>query len=168
MLKWTYSLIESTIPAGINPAAFAACVRKAMDRTQAAAGGQVTFEEAPQAPSSKLQASPHVNIGFELLSGARQSGSKMTATRPDGAQVHSIAFDTRWKWAVTAWQRAIRGLTGRQCLLTVAMHELGHLLGLEHSDDEWSVMHTPPLQAQFSEFDKMELIYLTRSRHAEA
>lgn len=160
---WTYSLITDTLPAGMDRAAFAACIARALRATEKAAHGQVLFSESLQAPSSKLQASSHhVNIGFEQLAGARQSGSKMTVTRPDGSQVHSIAFDTRWRWAATWVQRLLMGVTGRQCMLSTAMHELGHLLGLDHSDDEWSCMFEHPRMPKFNDRDMAALLYLTR------
>lgn len=174
MMIWTFSLVPETLPAAVKLADFAECIREAMERVEAASGHQVQFQDAGPRPAEREALPPwaddigarrHVNIGFDKLAGARQAGSNMTVRHPDGREVHSIAFDIRWKWAVTWWQRTFNW-TAREDLLVHAMHELGHRLGLApdgaHSDDPKSVMFHRPTWAEFSAFDKMQLRHLTR------
>lgn len=55
--------------------------------------------------------------------------------------IKSITFDPRARWAVTGWQRLI-GLGN--CFRSIALHEIGHALGLRHSIDPSSIMFPKP------------------------
>jgi predicted Zn-dependent protease len=50
-----------------------------------------------------------------------------------------IILDTRVKWSISGWQRFWG--TGEENALSAVIHELGHTLGLPHSDVEHHVMH---------------------------
>jgi predicted Zn-dependent protease len=58
---------------------------------------------------------------------------------PHGTYQWSILLDTRVKWAVTGWQR-FWGL-GQENALSAVLHDLGHTLGVPHSDVNHHVMH---------------------------
>lgn len=54
--------------------------------------------------------------------------------------VKGITFDPRERWATGWFWRAL----GRSCLKTYALHEIGHALGLGHSEDPSNFMHPLP------------------------
>ena len=54
--------------------------------------------------------------------------------------VKGITFDPRERWATNWFWRAL----GRSCLRTYALHEIGHALGLGHSEDPSNFMHPRP------------------------
>lgn len=54
--------------------------------------------------------------------------------------VKGITFDPRERWATNWFWRAL----GRSCLRTYALHEIGHALGLGHSEDPSNFMHPLP------------------------
>lgn len=54
--------------------------------------------------------------------------------------VKGITFDPRERWATGWFWRAL----GRSCLRTYALHEIGHALGLGHSEDPSNFMHPLP------------------------
>jgi len=54
--------------------------------------------------------------------------------------VKGITFDPRERWATNWFWRAL----GRSCLRTYALHEIGHALGLKHSEDPSNFMHPLP------------------------
>ena len=78
--------------------------------------------------------------------------------KADGAVVQSIAFDPRVTWATRWWHK---WTTKRPELYVVAVHEIGHLLGLPHNDLPWdeSVMTEG---ARFHEFSPREIDHLQR------
>lgn len=153
MKEWTYSIAEGTAPLSVDPPAFRKCIKKAIARVVKASGGAVRFTE------SQGFGARHVTFGFAELPNETWAESKMTVTKPDGEKIHTIAFDPGSRWAISGFQRLFAGGTGRLDLLAYAMHGIGHLLGLPHSDDEFSAMHTPTKVAEFNERDKMYLRY---------
>jgi len=54
--------------------------------------------------------------------------------------VKGITFDPRERWATGWFWRAL----GRSCLRAYALHEIGHALGLGHSEDPSNFMHPLP------------------------
>ena len=54
--------------------------------------------------------------------------------------VKGITFDPRERWATNWFWRAL----GRSCLRTYALHEIGHALGLGHSEDPSNFRHPLP------------------------
>lgn len=69
---------------------------------------------------------------------------------------HSVSFNTRYKWR-THW---LQMLLGRNySIRDTTIHEVGHLLGLPHSDDYGSVMHSEPKYNTFTSNDLASMIY---------
>jgi hypothetical protein len=69
----------------------------------------------------------------------------------------AITFDPREKWAVTPWQRFWG--TG-SCLRTYALHEIGHALGLRHSQNVNSLMHPKPVNARIDVESQKQVLRL--------
>lgn len=146
MKTWTYSIIESTIPDHIDRVWFIANVARAMRYVEEVSGEAVRFTQRGfLKPDEAFNPAQHVNIGFDDLG---------DITTRIGQQSHwngvkSIAFDPTAKWGTNWFQRFV---LGRQDLYAIAVHELGHLLGLEHNEriGERSVMEPNPVFAEFS------------------
>lgn len=119
----------------------AACVKWGLAKWEKALKGQIKFDSRP-----KEQA----NWKFELRSHPDWPG-KIAKCIHTGVWQADLIFDPREPWAKTFWQRAFgKG----DCLRTYAAHEIGHALGLDHSDDPDSIMFHQPV---FASIDKETL-----------
>lgn len=153
-MTWTYSLIEHTVPDHIDRVWFIANVARAMRYVEKASGEVVRFTHRGfLRPGEMFNAAQHVNVGFDDLGDVRKRIGEQSTING----VKSIAFDPTAKWGTNWFQRVI---LGRQDLYAIAVHELGHLLGLEHNDriGERSVMEPNPTFAEFSprEIEKLK------------
>lgn len=71
--------------------------------------------------------------------------------------VKGITFDPREKWAVTSWARF---WGAGSCLRTYALHEIGHAIGLRHSQNVNSLMHPKPVNARIDEQSQRDALVL--------
>lgn len=155
MTVWTYSVIHSSIPANVDALWFLRELSRALRYVETASGEAVRFipiTALAQASAMTKQRKGHVNIGWDDSEGIEVG--QHWANRVDASRVvQSIAFDPRETWATKWWHKWTKK---RRELIVVAVHEVGHMLGLEHNDLPWdeSVM-TPG--ARFHEFSEREI-----------
>jgi hypothetical protein len=115
--------IEETAPYARK--AVAACVALACDEWSKALSGRVRFQLLPD---DEAEEEPDITIRFGRIANEawiahhQKLGAVSVITFRD-----SRATGAAVTWAVTGWER-FWGLK-QYCLLTVAMHELGHALG---------------------------------------
>ena len=110
----------------LTPRAFRSSVRQALEAWQAT--GCVSFHQArADEPGELVFAWARGDHGACVPFGSDPSVAHAGPPGP-GTFVH---FDAERAWDRAALQRA-------------ALHEIGHVLGLEHSDDEEAVMHPEP------------------------
>lgn len=146
MTTWTYNIIERTIPPTMDRMNFIAAIARAMRYVERVTEERVRFTHRGfLKPGEVVDAKHHVNIGFDELGDTTKRIGEHNMING----VNSIAFDPNVKWGWNWFQRVI---LGRQDLYTIAVHELGHLLGLGHNIrlGERSVMEPFPSVAEFS------------------
>jgi len=112
----------------------AACVKWALKKWDKWLAGRVKFDSRPKELADwKFEMRHHPNYPDKI--------AKCIHT---GHFEADLIFDPREPWARTTWQRAIgKG----DCLQTYITHEMGHALGINHSDDPDSVMFHQPKYA---------------------
>lgn len=147
---YTYKLILDTLPKGVSEDDFRRIITRAAGYMKWATNGRVEFQEVLSVPARNEW---HVNIGFDELRGGA-CGNYMNLNG-----VKSIGFDPTWKWS-TRWWHVL--FSKRQNLYAVAVHELGHLIGLKHVPQEWASVMSP--HPAFGEFTDIELAELRRGR----
>lgn len=138
--------MEHTIPVHVDRVWWIAQVAKAMRYVERASGEAVRFlHRGAMNHAEAAGMADHVNIGFDDLGNT----DRVIGQQSKWNGVKSIAFDPSVKWAKNWFQRFI---LGRDDLYTIAVHELGHLLGLPHNESlgERSVMESNPVFAEFS------------------
>jgi len=133
-VRWTpgpirYSIFERDV-GGVSPQAFSDAIGRAT-ATWNAVGLPVSFSAQGLTRSQPLEADGRSTIGFldrpdqERVLGA----ATFLLDASTGALLESdIYFNTRFRWST-----ATAGEAGAHDLESVALHELGHLLGLGHS-----------------------------------
>lgn len=116
---------------GIGPQAFSDAIGRAVATWSALPGLPVSFSAQGLTRSQPLETDGRSTIGFldrpdqERVLGA----ASFLLDAATGAVIESdIYFNTRFQWSV-----APGGESGRVDLESVALHEVGHLLGLGHS-----------------------------------
>jgi len=109
----------------------AACVKWALAKWTKWLKGRLVFDSRPKELA---------DWKFELLNHPNWP-DKIAKCIHTGRYQADIIFDPREPWAMTGWQRAFgKG----DCLRTYTTHEIGHALGIDHSDDPDSIMFHQP------------------------
>lgn len=156
----TYRIEESTLPTGIDPLAFRRTLARAMRYVEKVCDGQVRFRDlAAMSSVERLKngfGDKSLRIGFDDMLPLSAAASQMQRNG-----VTSIGFNPGFGWALKWWQQ---WFSHRQDLYTVAVHELGHLLGLKHNmeEDSESVMCPTPVVSTFDNFETAQLLQLTK------
>ncbi|MBS0176635.1 MAG: matrixin family metalloprotease [Nitrospira sp.] len=121
--------------AALNPAAYNA-VRTAFTVWEAVAN--IDFVEMPDS------ATVNIRIGLDYIDGQPVAGSNTLGQAQNWTengiyQVSTVVFDTAD--IADAWYGYGPGALGQWSFMTVAEHEIGHVLGLGHTDDPDTLMY---------------------------
>jgi hypothetical protein len=103
--------------------------RDAVDMWQSEAGGTLPLAIGGLCPGTLVEEADGISVvGWGLIDGPPIGRAVMRATGgPD--QEAGIVLDSSWS-----------SFSDEQCLLSVLLHELGHILGLGHQEDSASIM----------------------------
>lgn len=95
-----------------------------------------TWQQNTHFTFSRVQGNADLTIGFfrgEHGDGASFDGPGRTIAHAFAPQIGMFHYDSDERWSIGA-------VPGANDLETVALHEIGHLLGLGHSEDESAIM----------------------------
>lgn len=157
MIAIGYNVFDYTLPDGMDVVRFRQQLARAMRYIEKSSAGNVRFLhrglELQKGNVKPVSCARFVNIGFENLPATSGAG-EWSRLEANSGLVDSIAFASNAKWSRGWWDKV---LSFKPDLYTVAIHELGHLLGLPHNEESESVMSTG---ARFSTFSPREIHHL--------
>jgi hypothetical protein len=122
-----YSIDTTNLPRGSRD-----CIEWAMNQWEIDTDGQVQFYEHPRTATL-------------MFSAGKPPDGSQAYCQPLGNGAFSVTFDPSLKWGVTWWHRLLGRVPDMRRL---ALHEIGHALGLDHSNDPTSIMHARPTVSQ--------------------
>ena len=176
-IKWR--LLKGTVPPSLGDKATVAAELAKAFATWGEAMGGVTFEETGVKGAEQLtllfdDRTPQNTMAFDGPGGALAAASKPGSLQVAGASASSITFDSAERWELSASGAPAhpqRGMVSDMYffkLLPVAIHEIGHLLGLGHSNEPADVMspYYSPEKVTLSANDKKRIAGLLSSVNA--
>ena len=158
MLRWADSTREIRV---LIPLPSADDPSRARALQQAAARGVRAWDGHPFPIRVELRARdtpPDITVRWALQLGGTELGRTRTRWRRSGSQATLVVDDL--SLATRSPYEATRPLAPRQVELTAA-HEMGHALGLPHSDDPHDVMYPTNTASALSarDYRAMEALY---------
>jgi len=137
---YSWSIDADTVPKGLKLEGVRQELEKAFRPWAEAGGFALNFLDK--------SADPYAKVDVTIQWSERSSGSEFAFDGPGGALAaatkSSISFDASERWELSSSRHPHREIFDWDehyfKLLPVAMHEMGHVLGLTHSDEPASVM----------------------------
>ena len=135
-----YMINTGTIPAGLDTAAVVNAIQQAFQAWQTASGGTVSF--VYDGTTDITAADPlDGKIVYWINSSWPLSSSRMANTvthaGPNGKLVEA---DVQFNGQHFSWSASAVGESGKKDVQNVATHEVGHFIGIDHSDDSDATM----------------------------
>jgi hypothetical protein len=134
-LRWssrviTYAVSNASVP-GVSVDAFEAALQRAAQSWEAAPGSGIRFQYAGRTSAQPLDLDGRNTIGF-LSIPELEGVLGVTATLADAVSGEIVEADMFLN-ASYDWSVAGGGEEGAYDVESIALHELGHMLGLDHS-----------------------------------